>query len=393
MTVANGRRVLATPGPTTLPDAVLSAMHRQPIDLYGEEMDALSRSCLADLKVLFGTQGHTYIYAANGHGAWEAALTNTLSRGDLALVLESGRFAVGWGEQARATGLDVEVLKERPRRAVDPAALEARLKADTAHRIKAILVVQVDTASSVVNDIAALRAAIDAANHPALFMVDCIASFGTMPYRMDAWAVDVTVTGSQKGLMLPPGLGFVAAGSRALAAHRSAGLVTRFWDWTFRDGPENYMKHCGTAPEHLIFGLRASLDMIAAEGFDAIVRRHALLAEATRRAVEAWARGGALELNILEASERSNAVTTVRTAFEAQGLIDWCERECGVTLGIAIGDVAGRGFRIAHMGHVNAPQILGVLACVEAGLRALGIPGEGGVDAATRYLGDTIRGA
>jgi alanine-glyoxylate transaminase/serine-glyoxylate transaminase/serine-pyruvate transaminase len=393
MTVANGRRVLATPGPTTLPDAVLCAMHRQPIDLYGQEMEALSLSCLADLKTLFGTQGNAYIYAANGHGAWEAALTNTLSRGDLVLALESGRFALGWGEQAKATGLDMEVLKERPRRAVDPAALEARLKADAAHRIKAILVVQADTASSVVNDIPALRAAIDAANHPALFMVDCIASFATMPFRMDAWGVDLTVAASQKALMLPPGLGFVAAGSRARAAHRSAGLVTRFWDWTFRDGPENYMKHCGTAPEHLIFGLRAALDMIAAEGFDAVVRRHALLAEATRRAVEAWARGGALELNVLEPGERSNAVTTVRTAFEAQRLIDWCDRECGVTLGVAIGDLAGKGFRIAHMGHVNAPQILGVLACVEAGLRALGVPGEGGVDAATRWLGDALRAA
>jgi len=393
MTVANGRRVLATPGPTTLPDAVLCAMHRQPIDLYGPEMEALSLSCLADLKTLFGTQGNAYIYAANGHGAWEAALTNTLSRGDLVLALESGRFALGWGEQAKATGLDMEVLKERPRRAVDPAALEARLKADAAHRIKAILVVQADTASSVVNDIPALRAAIDAANHPALFMVDCIASFATMPFRMDAWGVDLTVAASQKALMLPPGLGFVAAGSRARAAHRSAGLVTRFWDWTFRDGPENYMKHCGTAPEHLIFGLRAALDMIAAEGFDAVVRRHALLAEATRRAVEAWARGGALELNVLEPGERSNAVTTVRTAFEAQRLIDWCDRECGVTLGVAIGDLAGKGFRIAHMGHVNAPQILGVLACVEAGLRALGVPGEGGVDAATRCLGDALRAA
>jgi alanine-glyoxylate transaminase/serine-glyoxylate transaminase/serine-pyruvate transaminase len=151
------------------------------------------------------------------------------------------------------------------------------------------------------------------------------------------------------------------------------------------------MKHCGTAPEHLIFGLRAALDMIAREGFDNVVRRHALLGEATRRAVEAWSRGGALELNILEPSERSNAVTTVRTAFEAQSLIDWCEANCGVTLGIAIGDVAGKGFRIAHMGHVNAPQLLGVLASIETGLRALGLPGEGGVDAAVRYLGGALR--
>lgn len=392
MTLANGRRVLATPGPTTLPDEVLGAMHRQPIDLYGPEMERISVSCLEDLKPIFGTRAaSTYVYACNGHGAWEGAVTNVFSRGDKVLVLESGRFAIGWGELASVLGIEVEVLKERPRRAVDPAALTERLKADRAHAIKAVLVVQVDTASSVVNDIPALRRAIDAANHPALFMVDCIASFATMPFEMDAQGVDVTVAASQKGMMLPPGTGFVAAGPKAKAAHKAAGLVTRYWDWTFRDGTENYMKHCGTAPEHLIFGLRAALDMLSREGLPNVHRRHAVLAEATRAAVAQWSKGGAIEFNILDPAERSNAVTTVRTAFDPAALIDWCERICGVTLGIAIGDVAGKGFRIAHMGHVNAPTILGVIGTVEAALVALDIAADGGADAAARAIGDALK--
>jgi alanine-glyoxylate transaminase/serine-glyoxylate transaminase/serine-pyruvate transaminase len=392
MSVSRGRKVLATPGPTILPDEVLAAMHRQPIDLYGSAMEEITQSCLADLKSVFGTDGSIYIYITNGHGAWEAALTNILSRGDRVLALESGLFATAWADLARALGIEVELLPGDPRRAVDPAALEERLRADREHRIKAILVVQVDTASSVVNDIPAIRAAIDKAGHPALFLVDAIASLATMPFMMDAWRIDVALGAAQKGLMLPPGIAFVAAGPRAKQARQAAGLATRFWDWVFRDGEENYMKHCGTAPEHLIFGLRAALDLLAEEGPAATFRRHQLLADAVREAVSAWSKDGSVEFNIIAPSERSNAVTTILTnGFDPLELQQWCEAVCGVSLGTGIGSFSGKGFRIAHMGHVNAPSILGVLGAIEAGLTALRIgKASGGVSAASALLGRSI---
>ena len=251
MTVSRGRDFLALPGPTTVPHEVLQAMHRPAVDIYGEELTAVTDSCLDDLRRVFRTkQGRTYIYIANGHGAWEAALSNVLSRGDKVLVLESGRFAVGWGEMAEPLGIEVEVLAERPQRAVSPQALEERLRADKAGEIKAILVVQVDTASGVVNDIPALAEAIQASGHGALFMVDVIASLGSMPFEMDEWGVDVAVAGAQKGLMMTPGLTFIAAGEKALIAHADAGLRTRYWDWTVREGDLHYMKYCGTPPVH-----------------------------------------------------------------------------------------------------------------------------------------------
>ena len=392
MTVSNGRKVLATPGPTTLPDEVLLAMHRQPIDLYAAPLEAITQSCLQDLRWLFGTTESVYIYAGNGHGAWEAALSNVFSAGDKVLVLESGLFAPAWGELARANGIEVEILPGSHRHAVEPRALEERLRADRDQRIKAILVVQVDTASSVANDIPALRSAIDAAGHSALFMVDAIASLATMPFEMDRWRIDVAIGAAQKGLMLPPGLAFVAAGPKAKAAHKSAGLVSRYWDWTFRDGEENYMKYCGTAPEQLIFGLRASLDIIRSEGKEAVFRRHALLSEAVRRAVDHWAKAGAVEFNIVEPAHRSNAVTTIRArTFVPEALHEWCDGQCGVTLGTGIGSFSKSLFRIAHMGHINAPFIMGVLGSVEAGLVALGAGQvSGGVSAASQYLGETI---
>src|SRR5262249_19084068 len=224
--VANGREFLCIPGPTNIPDAVLAAMHRPAIDIYSGDMLEITRSLLEDLPKLFRTSGRVYIYAANGHGGWEAALSNVLSRGDTVLALESGRFALGWAEMAKMMGAEVEVLKGDWRHAVDAAALEERLGRDKGHVIKAILVVQIDTASGVVNDIAAMRKAIDAAKHPALLMVDCVASLGCMPFDMDAWGVDVAMCGSQKGLMTPPGLAFVAANDKARKLHKSAGLRT-----------------------------------------------------------------------------------------------------------------------------------------------------------------------
>ncbi|MGD9827949.1 MAG: alanine--glyoxylate aminotransferase family protein [Hyphomicrobiaceae bacterium] len=395
MTLGNGCEFLSIPGPTPVPDAVLNAMHRPAIDIYSGALVEVTDRCLADLKRIFATQGQTYIYAANGHGAWEAALTNVLSRGDAVLVLESGRFAVGWGAMGQMLGVDVELLAGDWRRAVDPAAVEARLKADAGGRIKAVLVVQVDTASGCWNDIAAIRRAIDAAGHGALLMVDTIASLATMPFEMDAWGVDVAVAGSQKGLMTPPGLSFIAAGPRAKAVHAAAGLRTLYWDWTAREGALHYQKYCGTPPEHLLFGLNAALDLLFREGLDNVFRRHRLLAAAVRGAVARWSEAGVVDFNIAVAAERADSVTTVRVAdgHDPAALIDLCRDSLGVVLGIGIGDLGGKAFRIAHMGHVNAPTILGMLASVEVALGALGWPhGRGGVGQAIAGLSAALAG-
>ena len=393
MAVRAGREFLAIPGPTTVPDEVLRAMHRPAIDIYSGALIRMTDSLLADLSRLFRTEGRSYVYIANGHGAWEAALTNVLSEGEEILVLESGRFALGWGEAAKTLGVTIEVLEAGWRHAVRPDQVEARLRADQKGTIKAVLVAQVDTASGVVNDIAAIGAAIRAARHNALLMVDAVASLGCIPFEMDEWGVDVAVSGSQKGLMTPPGLGFVAASDRARAMHEHAGLRSPYWDWTAREGDAHYQKYCGTPPEHLMFGLREALDMLFTEKLENVFRRHRLLGEAVRRAVEVWSQGHALSFNIEAPSERSDTVTTVLMAdgHDPGELIRYCNTKCGVVLGIGIGELTDRAFRIAHMGHVNAPMVLGTLAVIEIGLRALAIPhGEGGVQAAIEWLGDQV---
>lgn len=394
MTVRAGREFLAIPGPTTMPDEVLRAMHRPAIDIYSDQMINLTDSLLRDLSKLFATKGKSYIYIANGHGAWEGVLSNVLSHGDKVLVLESGRFAIGWGLAAAAMGAGVEVLKGDWRRAVRPHEVEARLKLDREHRIKAILAVQVDTASGAYNDIEAIGKAIKAAGHPALFMVDTVASLACMPFEMDQWGVDVAMSGSQKGLMAPPGLGFVAANERALEVHKKAGLRTPYWDWTEREGSEHYRKYAGTAPVHLLFALRQAIDMIFEEGLPNVFRRHHLLAEAVRRAVARWAEGRVLGFNIAEAGERSDTVTTVTVGggHDPAALQRYCKERCGVVLGTGIGDLQGQAFRIAHMGHVNAPMILGTLGVIEVGLNALKIPhGRGAMEAAVAWLGEQVR--
>jgi alanine-glyoxylate transaminase/serine-glyoxylate transaminase/serine-pyruvate transaminase len=393
MTVRAGREFLAIPGPTNVPDEVLRAMHRPAIDIYAGSLLQMTDSLLRDLSRLFQTKGRSYIYIANGHGAWEAALTNVLSKGDHVLVLESGRFATGWGNAAEMLGAKVEVLKGTWRRAVRADELEARLRKDKSGAIKAILVAHVDTASGVVNDIPAIAQAIKAARHDALLMVDAVASLGCVPFEMDAWGVDVAMSGSQKGLMTPPGLGFVAASARAREAHKRANLRTPYWDWTAREGDWHYQKYCGTPPEHLMFGLRQALDMLFEEELDNVFRRHHLLAEAVRRAVAVWSEGQAFSFNIEEASERSDTVTTVLMTpdRDPKPLIDYCQNKCGVVLGIGIGELSGKAFRVAHMGHVNAPMVLGTLGVIEVGLKALSIPhGAAGVQAAVEWLGDSV---
>ena len=393
MSVKNGRQFLSIPGPTTVPDEVLAAMHRPAVDIRKGELVDVTARLKDDLRMISKSKGTPFIYIANGHGAWEGALSNVLCRDDKILVLESGSFAGGWGQTGGTMGLDVEILPGSWRKAVDPDAVEARLKEDKSGDIKAVLVVQVDTASSVVNDIPAIRRAIDNAGHDALLMVDTIASLGTMDYRMDEWGVDVTVAACQKGLMMSPGVSFTIANEKAMARHENASLRTAYWDWTNRSGPEHYQNYAGTPPVHMLFGLQKAFELIREEGLDSIFTRHSLLAGATRAAVEKWTEGDQFSFNIINPKERANSVTTVLVKDEKnlEAIHDYCNDKCGVVVGVGIAALSGKALRIAHMGHINAPMLLGTLSSVEISLKALNIPhGTGGVQAAIDYLATNV---
>ncbi|KAF0676768.1 alanine-glyoxylate transaminase serine-glyoxylate transaminase serine-pyruvate transaminase [Profundibacterium mesophilum KAUST100406-0324] len=389
--LAAGRSYLAIPGPSVMPDRVLRAMHRAAPNIYEGALHDMMSPLLDDLKGLAGGAEECAIYIANGHGAWEAALCNVLAPGDRVLALATGRFGHGWAEIAAGLDARVEMLDFGQRATVDIARLEAALAADPGQGLRAVLLTHVDTASSVRNDVAAVRAALDAADHPALLMVDCIASLGCDRFEMARWGVDVMVAGSQKGLMTPPGLGFVFFNARAKARRGAVGCRSRYWDWRPRTEPARFYEYFGgTAPTHHLYGLREALDMIAEEGRDDVLARHAVLARAIWACFEAWGQGGPAELNIADAALRSHAVTAIRIgADHGARLREWTEKQTGVTLGIGLGMVPpgdpaeGGFFRIGHMGHVNAHMVLGTLAAIQAGFEALGIPyGPGGLDAA-----------
>lgn len=394
MKLNRGRMLTAMPGPSVIPDRVLSAMHTAMPNIYSGALVETSMSVFQELPAIARSKAQVFMAISNGHGAWEMALTNTLSRGDTVLVLESGRFALGWGEQANMLGAQVDVLHAPDRGPIDPNAVEERLRADTGHKIKAILVVQVDTASGVWNDIAAIGRAINAAGHPALYMVDSIASLGCVEYLMDDWGVDVTVGGSQKGLMVPPGLGLIWASEKAMAAHQSAGMRSPYWDWTARLSDDaHYLRYCGTAPIQHIYAMRSALDMIAEEGLEAIWDRHTVFASAVRAAIEAWSAPGGVEFNIIDPAHRSNSTTTVLSgSIDADRLCQICESDAGLTLGIGLGEFAGRSFRIGHMGHLNPPMVLGTLATIEAALIAMDAPiSASGAAAAAIVIADALK--
>lgn len=397
MSLANGRPYLAIPGPSVMPDRVLAAMHRAAPNIYAGALPDMVETLWPDLRRLAGTRHHVGIWLANGHGAWEAANANLFSAGDKALVLATGRFGIGWAESAKAQGIAVEMLDFGKSSPVDPARFEAALRADRSHEIKAVLVTHVDTASSVKNDIPALRRVLDAVGHPALLAVDCIASMGCDEMRMDEWGVDLIVGASQKGLMVPPGLGLIWASDKAVERCRDAGLRTPYWDWTPRFGAREFWQYWhGTAPTHHLFGLRESLTMIFDEGLEAVWARHAALARTVWAAFEAWGAGHpSIGLNVADPAQRGHSVTAARIgpAPAATRLRGWLEGKAGVTLGIGLGmstpeDPAGDGFlRVAHMGHVNAHMTLGALATMQAGMVALDIPhGSGALDAAARVV-------
>ena len=385
--------MVSIPGPSVIPDRVLAAMHRPMPNIYEGDLIEVSFSVQDDLRKVARTERPVFISVSNGHGAWEMAISNTLSRGDKILVLESGTFAVGWGEMAEVSGVKAEILSGSDPHPVDPEALEERLKADLSKEIAAVMVVQVDTATSVRNDIRAIRQAIDSADHPALLMVDCIASLGCEPYEHDEWGVDITVAATQKGLMVPPGLGFVFASEKALDLHKTADLRSGYFDWEPRTNPEQHYKiYCGTPPIQHLWAMREALDMLFEEGLENVWERHRVLADAVRAAVAAWQAPNGLSFNIASPGSRSNSVTTILTGdVNASELRRIAESDAGLTLGIGLDEFVDRAFRIGHMGHLNPPMILGTLGTIEATLTKMGAPiSHSGVAAAAAVIGAAL---
>jgi len=394
--MTTGRTYLAIPGPSVSPERVLNAMHRSAPNIYEGEIVDMTRALIPDLRRVAQTSQHVAIYIANGHGAWEAANCNMFARGDRALLVATGRFGHGWAEGLTRQGVGVDIIDFGKASPADPQRIADALRADTTHQIKAVLVTHVDTASSARNDLKAIRAAIDSAGHPALLAVDAIASLACDELRMDDWGIDVVVGASQKGLMLPPGLGFVWFSDKALDVSRGADLVTPYWDWKARGtGTEFWQYFGGTAPTHHLYGLREALTMILdEEGLEAVWARHQRLASAVWAAFDAWGAGSTIALNMANPTDRGHSVTAATIPGGGAGALRrWLEAEAGVTLGIGLGmaapsEPAYQDFlRIGHMGHVNAHMTLGVLATMEAGLQALGIAhGPGAVEAAARAI-------
>ncbi len=384
MAPSSSRHFLQIPGPTNVPDRVLRAIDRPTIDHRGPEFATLAKEVLAGLQRVFRTTQPVIVYPASGTGAWEAALANTLSVGDRVLMFETGHFATLWQDLAQRLGLEVEFVPGDWRHGVDPAAVEQRLRADGAHRVRAVCAVHNETSTGVTTRIPEVRSAIDRAGHPALFLVDTISSLASMDYRHDEWKVDVTVAGSQKGLMLPPGLSFNAVSQKALEASRSAGLKRSYWDW----GPMLRANEAGFFPytpaTNLLYGLRESLAMLEEEGLENVFRRHARHAEATRRAVGAWG----LEVNCADEREHSASLTAIRmpAGHDADRLRAIILERFDMSLGQGLGKLKGKLFRIGHLGAFNDLSLCGTLCGVEMGLTLAGVPHRSGGAAAAMEL-------
>jgi alanine-glyoxylate transaminase/serine-glyoxylate transaminase/serine-pyruvate transaminase len=387
MSYRSGRHFLQIPGPTNVPDRILRAMARPTIDHRGPEFRSLAREVLDGIRAVFQTDQPVVIYPASGTGAWEAALVNTLSRGDQVLMIETGHFASLWRDVAADLGLDPVFIPGDWRHGVDPDEVQSRLADDSSHAIKAVCVVHNETSTGVASRIPLVRKAIDRAGHPALFMVDTISSLASMDYRHDEWGVDVTVGASQKGLMLPPGLSFNAVSEKALQAHAKAELARSFWDW----GPVLTANENGMFPytpaTNLLFGLREALEMLDSEGLPQVFARHDRHAEATRRAVRAWG----LDVLCANPDEFSSAITAVMLPTDQDGmagrLLDIVLDKFDLSLGVGLSKMAGKIVRIGHLGDFNDLSLIGTLAGVEMGLGLAGVRHQpGGVDAAMSYL-------
>lgn len=381
----SGRHFLQIPGPTNVPDRVLRAIDRPTIDHRGPEFGELGRTVLAGMKRVFGTEADVVIYPASGTGAWEAALANTLSPGDRVLMAETGQFATLWKRLAERLGLVVDFVPGDWRRGADAAAIEARLAADREHAIRAVAVVHNETSTGAVTHVPAVRAALDRSRHPALLMVDTISSLGSIDYRHDEWGVDVTVGGSQKGLMLPPGLSFNAFSARALAASARARMPRSYWDWRemLATNANGYFPY--TPATNLLYGLAEALEMLFEEGLPNVYARHARFGEATRRAVRAWG----LETQCAEPADHSPVLTGVvmPDGHDADAFRRIVLERYDMSLGQGLGRIAGRMFRIGHLGWFNDLMLCGTLAGVEMGLALAKVPHrKGGVDAAMECL-------
>jgi alanine-glyoxylate transaminase/serine-glyoxylate transaminase/serine-pyruvate transaminase len=392
MTVQRGRHFLQIPGPTNVPDRVLRAMDLPTIDHRGPEFAKLTLSILKDLKPVFKTTGDIIIFPSSGTGAWEASLVNTLSPGDRVLMFETGQFAVQWHRMAKNLGLNAEVVAGDWRHGADPAQLEKLLKEDRGHEIKAVAVVHNETSTGVTSRIPELRKAIDRAGHPALFMVDTISSLASIDYRHDEWGVDVTVAGSQKGLMLPPGIAFNAIGPKARTAAKSARFPKSYWNWEDILAANKAGFFPYTPATNILYGLREALRMLHEEGLETVFARHARLAEATRRAARAWG----LEILCLNSEEYSNSLTALLMpeGHNADNLRKVILERYDMSLGTGLGKLQGKVFRIGHLGDFNELMLAGTLCGVEMGLMVAGVPyKQGGVLAALDYLalGEKIR--
>lgn len=386
MSLASGRSILSIPGPSPLPDRVLRAAHRASPDIYGDELAELNLSVMAQLKRLAGTCAHLAPYIGNGHVGWEASAANLFQPGEQVLALTSGHFGGSWAAQLAEMGIAVELL-DFGLAPPDPARLAERLAADKAQDIRAVLVCQIDTASSASADIAAIRAAMG--DHPALLVVDAIASLGSAPMKMDEWGVDVLISASQKGLMCLPGTCFLWFSDRAAARGRTS-LTTPVWDWHLRANAEALWRFWGgTPPVQQIHALDEALRMILdEEGLEAVWARHRALAETVWAAVEAWGRGNpAIRLAVADPARRAASVTAIHLPG-AEALRAWTAAKAGVTLGIGLGaEDPPNALRVAHMGHCNAAMVMGVLGAMEAGMCALKVPhGTGGLEAAAAVI-------
>lgn len=377
-----------------MPDRVLRAMHRAAPNIYEGDLIDMTEGVLSDLNIIAGNSGDAIIYIGNGHAVWEASLVNTLSRGDRILALVTGRFGHGWVGTAKGLGIDVQVMDFGMHSSADPAAVKNALLEDKHKKIKAVITVQTDTGTSVTNDIAGIRRAMTQADHPALLMVDSIASFACEPFMMDEWGVDVMISACQKGLMTPPGVAMVFIRDTVWSLHEKATLNSPYWNWLPRVKPVYYAaRFCGTAPTHHLHGLREALDMLLEEGMENVWQRHRVQAQAVWAAVDAWSSSNALQLNVAAEKDRSLAVTSIRTDDGlAPRLRAWCEQETGLTLGVGFSldehdKPTDSAFRIGHMGHLNPHSLLGTLACIETGLKALDVGiTESGVEQAMRVL-------
>jgi len=370
-----GARFLHAPGPTRIPDEVLDAMHRQSIDLADPRLDDLIKACEAGMQSVVGTRnGEVYLYSANGHGAWEVAIANVLAEGDAALIPSTGHFSEGWAIQTEALDRRVVRTPWKPGFPIDANEVEDVLRADKTGEIKAVFVVQTDTSTGITSDVQAIRHAIDAAGHPALYVVDVVSSLAATPFAMDAMGVNLVVGGSQKGLMLPPGMGFVVVDEQANQASIDNPSPKFYWDWTKRTGSHAYRKFCGTPPLQMLMGLRAALELLQQEGLEHVFTRHRKLAGAVFKAIEAWSSAGAIDFFCQVPSARSVSVTAVTVqGFDPEVIRTVARERFQVAMAGGLGPMAGKVFRIGHLGDMNEPTILGALAGIEAAMLSMGI--------------------